>query len=956
MSTNNKQQPGNDEKKFPLNLPETSFPMRGNLPQREPAWIASWLKNDVYGKIRKARKGARHFILHDGPPYANGNIHIGHAVNKILKDIIIKCRTLEGMDAPYVPGWDCHGMPIEIQIEKKYGKHLPKEEVMAKCRAYAKEQVASQMRGFQRLGVLGDWSDPYLTMRPETEAEEIRALGLILKHGYVYRGLKPVNWCFDCQSALAEAEVEYRDRESLQIDVAFPLDKTEVEKVESLFGIKSAKPIHTVIWTTTPWTIPANQALNFNPDLQYVLVETDQKALILAEPLYEEALKRYKLSGTVIGHPISGEKLKGTLFRHPFALLDEGYNRTAPVCLATYVEATSGTGIVHSAPAYGVDDYVTCKANGFTNEDILTPVQGNGTYIDSLPLFGGMNVWKAGPKIIETLRVTGNLLADGKLTHSYMHCWRHKTPLIYRATNQWFVRMDKAGEDTQSALPVEKEPEALRQIALEGVANTEFFPSWGENRLHSMIANRPDWCISRQRNWGVPIPFLIHKETGKLHPDTLQILEKVASVVEKEGIEAWTRLSVNDLTDKDPDQYEKVSDTLDVWFDSGSTHMTVVRGSHADKLSYPVDLYLEGSDQHRGWFHSSLLTGSAIDGRAPYKALLTHGFTVDESGRKMSKSVGNVVAPDEVADKYGAEIIRLWVGSSDYSGEISLGQSILKGTVDSYRRFRNTVRFLLANTSDFDIKKDAVPVEELLEIDRWALARIGQLQAEILEKFDKNEFHTATASMLLFASDDLGGFYLDVLKDRLYTCAPASKTRRSAQTALWYLTAAFLKLIAPILSFTAEEAWATFNPSESGTIFTEIFENIPKVKESVELLDKWAKIREIRSDVQKEIERQREAGKIGASLQAVVSLKVNQSEYDLLSTLKGELRNVFITSEAHLQGVSNQREILVTPSSEKKCERCWQYSATVGSDSDYPTLCCRCVGNLFKQPETREFA
>ena len=946
----------NDAKKFPMNLPDTPFPMRGNLPQREPAWIAEWDEKDVYGKIRKARKGAKRYTLHDGPPYANGNIHIGHAVNKILKDIIIKCRTLDGYDAPYIPGWDCHGMPIEIQIEKKFGKNLPKLDVMAKCRAYAKEQIANQLAGFKRLGVLGDWSDPYLTMRPETEAEEIRALGKIMERGFVYRGLKPVNWCFDCQSALAEAEVEYRDRQSYQIDVAFPLVDTEKERVLSLFGANTTKPIATVIWTTTPWTIPANQALNFNPELTYVLVETADRCYIVAETLWEDAMKRYELEGNVIGSA-KGESLEGTLFRHPLALIDKGYDRYAPVYLASYVEATSGTGIVHCSPAYGVDDFQTSKRYGMTNDAILNPVQGNGEYAESLPLFGTMNVWKAGEKIIDTLRVSGNLLADGKMVHSYMHCWRHKTPLIYRATNQWFVRMDEATEDTQSAVACENPATtSLRQTALKGVADTEFFPVWGENRLHAMIANRPDWCISRQRNWGVPLPFLLNKETGKLHPDTLNILYKVADIVEKEGIEAWARLTVADLIEQDVDLYEKATDTLDVWFDSGTTHRTVVRGSHAEKLSFPVDLYLEGSDQHRGWFHSSLLTGSAMAGHAPYKALLTHGFTVDESGRKMSKSIGNVVAPDEVANKFGAEIIRLWVGSSDYSGEISLGQSILKGTVDSYRRFRNTVRFLLANTNDFCIKTDAVPIEELTELDRWAVARIAQLQAEILEKYGRNEFHTATASMLLFASDDLGGFYLDVLKDRLYTCAPKSKARRSAQTALWYLTEAFLKLISPILSFTAEEAWSFFNPQESGTIFTETFSKIPAISNHEELLNKWALIRNIRSDVQKEIERQRELGKVGSSLQAVVELKLPQEEFDFISTLEDELRYVMITSEAKLLGVSDKREITVTTSTNNKCERCWQYRSDVGSDSQYPTLCCRCIGNLFGTAEIRKFA
>lgn len=955
MSNDSKKRPQTDEKKFPLNLPDTPFPMRGNLPKREPGWVKEWLEKDVYGKIRASRKGAKRFLLHDGPPYANGNIHVGHAVNKILKDIILKSRTLEGLDAPYVPGWDCHGMPIEIQIEKKYGKNLPKEEVMAKCRAYAKEQVAIQMEGFQRLGVLGDWKNPYLTMRFETEAEEIRALGEILGKGFVYRGLKPVNWCFDCQSALAEAEVEYKDRQSPTLDVAFPLSEEDKGALEKIFGVTIEKPTATVIWTTTPWTIPSNQALNMHPELDYVLVETPHRNLILAEGLYEEALKRYGLEGKVVAKA-KGEALKGLRFKHPLASLDSFYDRFSPVFLADYVDATSGTGIVHSAPAYGVDDYISCKANGITNDEILNPVQGDGTFAASLPIFGGLNVWKAKNKILDTIEVTGNLLSRGEINHSYMHCWRHKTPLIFRATNQWFIRMDEPNPDTVGVINENDPKDPLRKTALEAVDATQFIPEWGEQRLHNMIANRPDWCISRQRNWGVPLPFLIHKETGRLHPDTMNILRKVADFVEKEGIEAWTRLTPEELTDQNPEMYEKSKDTLDVWFDSGTTHMTVMRGSHADELCYPADLYLEGSDQHRGWFHSSLLTGCAIDGRAPYRALLTHGFTVDQDGRKMSKSLGNVIAPAEINDKYGAEILRLWVASSDYSGEISLGDKILKGTVDTYRRFRNTIRFLLANTSDFDIKKNAVAVEEMVELDRWALARMKQLQEEILEKYDRYEFHTASAALLIFASSDLGGFYLDILKDRLYTTAADSKARRSAQTALWYITDALLKLLAPILSFTAEEAYAVFNPQNKGTIFVETYAELPSVKENVELLNKWSVLRDLRSAVQIEIERQREKGLIGSSLQAEVSLKLPQAEYDLIKELGEEAAFVMITSNVGLDGVSDAREITVKPSTYEKCERCWQYKESVGRDKNYPTLCCRCVSNLFGTPETRRFA
>ncbi len=956
MSDNkNKGTASADTKKFPLNLPDTQFPMRGNLPKREPDFIKQWEEKNVYALIRKAREGCPRFLLHDGPPYANGNIHIGHALNKILKDIIVKSKTLEGYDAPYVPGWDCHGMPIEIQIEKKYGKNLPKAEVMAKCRAYAKEQIKIQMAAFQRLGVLGDWDDPYLTLRPETEAEEIRALGRILEKGYIYRGLKPVNWCFDCGSALAEAEVEYSDSESPAIDVAFPLADEDKQKAEEIFGVKLNKPTAAVIWTTTPWTIPSNQALAFSPDLTYVLVETANRNFVLAEGLWEDALKRFAMEGKVIAKA-PGKSFYHLRFKHPLSNLDKGYDRYSPVILADYVDASSGTGIVHLAPAYGVEDFIACKGDGMTNDEILSPVMSNGDYAASFPLFGGLNIWKAQSKICEALTVAGNLPSNTKTMHRYMHCWRHKTKLILRATNQWFIRMDEPTPDTTGTIAPAKDAKTLRQIALQGVEATEFTPPWGEARLHNMIEFRPDWCISRQRNWGVPLPFLLNKETGKLHPDTLKILYKVADEVQKHGIEAWADLKVEDLISEDVDKYEKSTDTLDVWFDSGTTHVTVMRGSHAPKQGYPADLYLEGSDQHRGWFHSSLLTGSIIDGRPPYKALLTHGYTVDEKGRKMSKSVGNVVAPSEIEEKYGAEIARLWVAYSDYSGEITIGKSIMNGVVDSYRRFRNTIRFLLANTNDFDIEKNAVPIDELAELDRWAIARTQQLQDEIISKYDVYDFHTLSASLQLFASDDLGGFYLDILKDRLYTTAADSKARRSAQTALWHLTNAFLKLIAPILSFTAEEAYSFFKPNNAGTIFVEKYERLPEIKDAEQLLKKWEVIRSVRSEVQKEIENLRAEGKIGSSLQAEVFLKPPQEEYDILNTLKDEIRYVMITSTAKLEGVSDKREIVVKSSTANKCERCWQYVDSVGKDKNYPTLCCRCVGNLFGNPETRRFA
>ena len=941
------------QQKYPLNLPDTPFPMRGNLPKREPEWIAQWQEKDVYGAVRKARKGRKTFILHDGPPYANGDLHLGHGVNKVLKDIIMKSRTLMGYDAPYVPGWDCHGMPIEIQIEKLYGKNLPIVELQSKARQYAHEQVAKQKAGFIRMGVLGDWQDPYLTLRYDTEAAEIRVLAEIMRKGYVYRGLKPVNWCFDCQSALAEAEVEYKDIKSPTIDVAFPLDESEKARVEGIFNHTLDKPVYAVIWTTTPWTIPANQALNMHPELDYSLVDCGDRYLILCDKLTEEALKRYGMQGSAVASA-KGAAFELVKFKHPLAAFDPFYDRASPVQLADYVDATAGTGIVHSAPAYGVDDFNTYKKYGGHNDNILNPVQGNGVYAESLPLFGGVHIWKAQPAIVEKLKESGNLLSHGEMLHSYMHCWRHKTPLIYRATSQWFIRMDKSTEDTRPAIGTEQE-KSLREAALEGVNATKFYPSWGYNRLHAMIANRPDWCISRQRNWGVPLPFFTHKETGKLHPRTLEIMEEVAKMVEKGGIETWTQAKAEDfMSAEEAKDYEKTTDILDVWFDSGATHATVVRGSHKDKLNFPVDLYLEGSDQHRGWFHSSLLIGTMLDGRPPYDALLTHGFTVDEQGRKMSKSLGNTVQLMDATKTYGAEILRLWVASTDYSGELSFGKTIVKHVTDAYRRIRNTLRFLLANTSDFDITKDAVPVSEMVELDRWAVARVAQLQKEIIELYNNNDFHPIVSKLQSFASEDLGSFYLDILKDRLYTTATTGKARRSAQTALWYITAAYLRLMAPILSFTAEEAYAIFEPGRSVSIFTEEFFKLPEVEGAEALLQKWETIREVRTDVQKAIETLRTEGQVGSSLQAEVDITANGEEYAALASLGDELRFVMITSRCGLS--QGERAVSVKASTATKCVRCWHYTPTVGTVKDHPGLCSRCAENLFGEGEVRRFA
>lgn len=946
-----------DTKKYPLNLPDTPFPMRGNLPKREPEWIREWDEKHIYERIIDARRDAKKFILHDGPPYANGNIHVGHAVNKILKDMILKEKTLEGFQAPYVPGWDCHGMPIEVQIEKMHGKNLPVDKMQNLARAYALEQSKLQLADFKRLGVLGDWDNPYRTMKFKNEAEEIRALAAVVKKGYVYRGLKPVNWCFDCQSALAEAEVEYKDKKSHTIDVAFELADEDRARVEEIFGRSLEKPCFNVIWTTTPWTIPANQALNMNPELEYGLYDVGDRLLILGTGLAEAALERYGMKGEKIATAM-GDKFELVRFRHPLWHVHEGFRRFSPVYLADYVDATAGTGIVHSAPAYGVDDFISCKKHGMTNDQVLTPVMGDGTYSESLPLFGGLNIWAAADKICETIAVAGNLLSHGSIVHSYMHCWRHKTPLVYRATNQWFVRMDAPNADTRGVLDTEASERSLRDAALECVKATKFFPTWGINRLYAMIENRPDWCISRQRNWGVPLPFFMHKETGELHPRTLEIMEEVAKMVEEKGIESWATAKPEDfLTADEAADYVRSTDILDVWFDSGVTHYTVMRGSHADELAWPADLYLEGSDQHRGWFHSSLLTGTMIDGRAPYKMLLTHGFVVDEKGEKMSKSKGNVVRPQEVSEKFGAEILRLWVASTDYSGELRLGQTILKRVVESYRRVRNTLRFLLANTSDFDASKDLVPVENLLELDRWALAYTERFQKEVLAEYGEFRFHNVVSMLQTFASADLGSFYLDVLKDRLYTTAPGSEARRSAQTALWYITKTLLRLMAPVLSFTAEEAFKVFSPNESETIFTERFEPLPEVAGAEALLAKWDAVRTVRADLQKKIEELRGEGQIGSSLQAVVRIEAAPAVYDALASLGDELRFVMIVSAVELvKSADEETHFAVSASKEGKCERCWHYVAGIGSDAEHPTLCPRCASNLFGAGEKRLFA
>ena len=945
------------ESKYPVNMTDTPFPMRGDLAKREPGWVKAWQDKKVYERIRKAAAGRPKFILHDGPPYANGDIHLGHAVNKILKDMVVKSRTMAGFDAPYVPGWDCHGMPIEIQIEKLYGKNLPTAEVLQKARAYALEQIDRQRAGFIRLGVLGEWDNPYMTMAYGNEADELRALGKLLDKGYVYRGLKPVNWCFDCGSALAEAEVEYQDKRDPAIDVGFPF--AEPEKIAAAFGVTHLPTTlgFIVIWTTTPWTIPSNQALNVNPEVTYALVQTERDGqpllLILAQDLVESCLQRFKLEGQVIA-TATGDKLEGMRFKHPMFASDPFYDRSSPVYLADYVTTESGTGVVHSAPAYGQEDFQSCKAHGMKDDEILKPVMGDGRFASSLPLFGGMTIWEASKPICSALTDAGALFELKMFDHSYMHCWRHKTPIVYRATSQWFAGMDITPKDGGPT---------LREAALAGIDKTQFFPDWGQARLHGMIENRPDWTLSRQRQWGVPMAFFIHKETGALHPRTPELLEQVAQLIEQGGIDAWQTLEARTLLGDDADTYEKNKDTLDVWFDSGATHQTVLRGSHAQQSQFPADLYLEGSDQHRGWFHSSLLTSSMLNGEPPYKALLTHGFTVDEHGKKMSKSLGNTMAPQKISDTLGADILRLWVASTDYTSELSISEEILKRVTESYRRIRNTLRFLLANTSDFDPAQHAVPVAELFEIDRYAIASMAALQKDIGAHFERYEFHPVVSRLQNYCSEDLGGFYLDILKDRLYTSGVESTARRSAQTALWHIAHSLLRVMAPVLSFTAEEAWAVFAGQQAyadsdETIFTQTLWTFPELPDGEQLLAKYALLREVRADVTKQLEELRASGAIGSSLQAELTVRAFGAKHALLASLEDDLKFVFITSQARVEQAANETEeaVQVTPSEAPKCERCWHYRRDVGQHHEHTGLCGRCVSNLFGAGEARRFA
>ena len=925
-----------------LNLPRTDFPMRANLPEREPKILARWGELKLYERIRTARRGRERFVLHDGPPYANGDIHIGHAVNKVMKDIIVKARSLSGFDAPYVPGWDCHGLPIELMVEKKIGKagrEVGAGEFRAACRAYAREQVSRQRADFQRLGVIGDWEQPYLTMNPAFEADIVRSLGRIIANGHLIKGSKPVHWCIDCASALAEAEVEYEDKESPAIDVRFPVPDVETIMARSrhVEGHEGRGPLSVAIWTTTPWTLPANQAVAVHPEFEYSVVQCDGPAgaerLLLAEALIKDVMVRVGIEDYRVIAYCRGDALEGVKLRHPF------YDREVPIVLGTHVTLDAGTGCVHTAPGHGQDDYVVGSRYGLKVDN---PVGDDGRFLPGTPLFAGEHVLTANAHVIEVLRAHNCLLHHETLRHSYPHCWRHKTPVIFRATPQWFLSMDAGG---------------LRAQALRSLEPVQFTPDWGRERIRGMVENRPDWCISRQRTWGVPIPLFVHKETEALHPDTLTLIEKVAQRMEKAGIDAWFDLDAAELLGDQSGQYWKVSDTLDVWFDSGVTHEGCLRRNPA--LKFPADLYLEGSDQHRGWFQSSLLASVAMNGTAPYRGVLTHGFTVDAEGRKMSKSRGNVVAPQQVMKSLGADVLRLWVAATDYRGEMSVSEEILKRMADAYRRIRNTARYLLANLDGFDPVHHIVGTDQLLTLDRWAADRAADLQRQIIAAYDSYEFHLVYQLAHQFCAVDLGSFYLDVLKDRIYTMRTDSLGRRSAQTAMYHIAEALVRWIAPVLSYTADEIWGYLPGERSESVFLEEwYPGLPPKPSQAFTFDYWSDALRVREAVSKELERLRVAGGIGASLEAEVDLYCDARWQRALDRLGDELRFLFIVSYARVHAADARPDnavpagdiegmwIAVAPSDHGKCERCWHRREDVGSDDAHPTICRRCVDNV----------
>lgn len=928
--------------KATLNLPNTDFAMKANLAQREPEMLKHWQANNLYQQIRTARAGREQFILHDGPPYANGDIHIGHAVNKILKDVIVKSKTLSGFDAPYIPGWDCHGLPIEHNVEKKIGKAGDKVDVKTfrqKCREYAAGQIEGQRKDFIRLGVFGDWENPYLTMDFKFEADIIRSLGKIAENGHLLRGFKPVYWSVVGGSALAEAEVEYHDKTSFSIDVKFAfVDQDAVAKLVE--GLSGSGQISLVIWTTTPWTLPANQAVSANADVDYVLVQAGDERLLLAEALVESVMSRAKIDSPQIVGRVKGAALENILVQHPF------YHRQVPVILGDHVTTDAGTGFVHTAPDHGAEDFAVGMKYGIGT---LNYVDDHGTYRPNVEIFAGDHVYKVDEKVVGLLSEKNALLAQGKITHSFPHCWRTKTPLIFRATPQWFVSMSKNN---------------LRDQVAAAVESVQWVPEWGKARIDAMLATSPDWCISRQRTWGVPIALFVHKETQELHPETPRLIEAVAQKVEQGGMDAWFELDAKELLGADADHYQKVTDTLDVWFDSGVTHYAVL--AQRAGLRFPADLYLEGSDQHRGWFQSSLKTSMAMNAVPPYKTVLTHGFTVDANGNKMSKSLGNVVPPQKVMNEYGADVLRLWIAATDFSNDMRVSDEILKRTADSYRRIRNTARFILSNLVGFNPETDCVPMEKMVQLDRWILSQTAKLQQEIIHCYNTYEFHLIYQKLHNFCVVELGGFYLDIIKDRQYTVKSDALARRSAQTALFHVIEAIVRWIAPILSFTADEIWQVLPGKREPNVFIAEWYSLPEAAAESFADDYWALIAEIKTAVNKVLEAKRNAGEVGGSLGAEVTLFADEKLFAQLQKLGDELRFVLITSTAEVKPLSSAQDaeateiaglqVVVRKSAYNKCERCWHHRADVGANTLRPTICLRCVDNVEGAGESREFA
>jgi isoleucyl-tRNA synthetase len=934
-----------------VNLPQTDFAMKADLARREPEMQKWWEAGDVYGQLRSIAKGRPRFALHDGPPYANGPIHIGHAANKILKDFIVKSRSLDGYDSPYIPGWDCHGLPIELQIEKKHGRvgqKLDARAFRAACRAYATEQIEIQRKDFKRLGVMGDWDRPYITMDPKFEAQQIRALGKVIQNGHLYIGAKPVYWCLDCRSALAEAEVEYEDKTSPAIDVAFRVADAADFSRRIGVAIDAALPVSVVIWTTTPWTLPANEAVALRAEFQYVLVEFEhgerRERMVLAEGLAAACMARYGAGSSARELArFEGRALEGLQLQHPFQ------QRQVPVILGDHVTLEAGTGAVHTAPAHGQDDYIVGRRYRLP---VVNPVLGDGRFQADTPLVGGMKIDDGGKLIIETLAASGLLLQHVPLQHSYPHCWRHKSPVIFRATPQWFISMEQNN---------------LRRNALRDIPKVQWIPAWGQQRIAGMIETRPDWCISRQRTWGVPIALFIHKDTNKLHPRTQELIAAVADRVEQGGIDAWFDLDARELLGEDAEQYRKVTDVMDVWADSGVSFECV--GKERPEIAAPVEMYLEGSDQHRGWFHSSLLMSEALYERAPYKSVLTYGFTVDDKGRKMSKSLGNVVAPDKVMNSLGADVLRLWVAATDYTSEMSCSDEILKRMSDAYRRMRNTVRFMLGNLHGFDPAVDAVPMGELIDLDAWAIRRAAALQQEVVAAYRDYQFHVIYQRVHNFCVSDMGGLYLDVLKDRMYTTPATGHARRSGQTAMFHILQAMVRWLAPILSFTAEEIWQALpgHAQAAKSVFLTTWHEFPQVP--VSKVD-WEALILLRQAVQRELEKLREAGTIGAPLEAEVDVYCLAENAARYLAVGDELRFLTITSKLRVHEVQSEPAgataaetgagviagvwLRAQRSSGSKCPRCWHLTQDIGSHALHPELCGRCAGNIAGLVEVRK--